>query len=643
MPLPFKACVLKAGNASWSSVSLPRVKRALIILLCLSISNSKVKSHAQTLTYVSLTILLAALRIILAESPRQVVNAVTLYSLLEADLLPTGSNAATDGRSNFEQFWVNLETLAESNREQAVVLFTMLFTLIIWVVSALSLIAAVVLYIVFLWHYVPQEDGRLSIYCRRKIDRRLAKIVGEKVKQALEDQEKQRLREEARSAKKNEGSARLPRHPTLPKLNEVSSAHMDNKHPPVALTRENTQATISSETSRPSHDLRRQDTQASFSQAPQRPLRSAEPMLRQPKFPRVRPAERRPAMPYRSATGASAQSNTSYASNAPLLNNATDMGFEEDMHGYQQHDLEPLEPSNLTNHPMNQNNDYQGEMRRFPSYTRPRLDRDMAPSYQTQRPPPSRSTTPYAGHDQPVPVEGDDGQNSRPYPGPPVDQDLSLQHQHSLTRPPPMRSMTPRADTGQPARLRTGPSVPQRPPYGLDEYCASPAPVVETPISPEEHQISVGLPLQRQLTHGSVAPFEDNTLPLPRQAVQPFHRPFSPPVRAATTLGIGDQHDPQAFPVGQSFEMTTRPSTANIPTTNLQPPPPNGGYIAFNPIYARNPSPAPPAIAQRSVTTPWTTLGAPSALPRSATAPPQVAYEDFLNDYHAQAGPSARS
>jgi len=61
----------------------------------------------------------------------------------------------------------------------------MLFTLVIWVISALSLIISCILYLVFLAHYI---DGNLSSYCRRKIDKRLEKIVGVKIQKALQKQ-----------------------------------------------------------------------------------------------------------------------------------------------------------------------------------------------------------------------------------------------------------------------------------------------------------------------------------------------------------------------------------------------------------------------------------------------------------------------
>lgn len=104
---------------------------------------------------------------------------------MQLNLIPEGEHAATDGRAPVLQFFVNVGILADSSPEQAVILFGMLFTLIIWVISAISLLIAVVLYLLFLFHHIPSADGGLSGYCRRKINGRMEKIVKVKVDKAL--------------------------------------------------------------------------------------------------------------------------------------------------------------------------------------------------------------------------------------------------------------------------------------------------------------------------------------------------------------------------------------------------------------------------------------------------------------------------
>jgi hypothetical protein len=296
--------------------------------------------------YVALFVYFAfkgAVRIIIAEGPRQVVNALTLYSFMQSDLIPVGDHAATANHSSFEQFWINVETLAETNREQAVVLFTMLFTLVIWVISALCLIIAVVLYLVFLWHYIPQSDGRLSNYCRRKIDRRLEKAVGQKVRQALEEQEKKQAQMEAKAAKKaNQLPSRtqVNRKPTLPQVaaetpdleskSDFAFLKQDTETHPRLPLRTNTA---------PEQPLRREQTPLGLN-ATQPPIRThtAPPMAmhRQPPSSDF-DSDRRPAMPYRSDTEASAMSNATYASDASLLGNADDMGYSDNLDYYPAH------------------------------------------------------------------------------------------------------------------------------------------------------------------------------------------------------------------------------------------------------------------------------------------------------------------
>jgi hypothetical protein len=330
--------------------------------------------------YVALFVYFAfkgAVRIVLAEGPRQVVNALTLYSFMQSDLIPVGDHAATADHSSFEQFWINVETLAETNREQAVVLFTMLFTLIIWVISALCLIIAVVLYLVFLWHYIPQSDGRLSNYCRRKIDRRLAKAVGQKVKQALEEQEKRQAQMEAKAAKKaNQLPTRtqINRKPTLPQV-AAQTPDLESKSD-FAFPRQETEVhppplPPSRTYTAPEQPLHREQTPLSLN-ATQPPIRThtAPPMAmhRQPASSDF-DSDRRPAMPYRSDTEASAMSNATYASDASLLGNANDMGYSD-------------------------NSDY------YPAHPKPTFDR----------------STSYASRPVPPMFDGQPGYTSQPYP-----------------------------------------------------------------------------------------------------------------------------------------------------------------------------------------------------------------------------------
>ncbi|KAL1649554.1 Potassium transporter [Diplodia intermedia] len=267
-----------------------------------------------------------AFRIVLAEGPRQVVNAVTLWAAMKADLLPEGDHAETDGRSSLEQFWFNVKLLADEQQEQAIILSTMLFTLVIWVFAVLGLILAGVLYVLFLWHYIPSVDGTLANYCRRKVDKRLERVVSKKVQKALEKQEKMIRKEEEDAARaaaaklqmqngggppkekkpgvlqsKHSRPELVPRKPTLPQLN--------------GLERTNTQKSVST-------------LPAYSSQPPSRPgtsNTSRTAASRAPTLPQIGD-DGRPLGPVRTETSSSGWSAQSYGSNAPLLGGASDMG-----------------------------------------------------------------------------------------------------------------------------------------------------------------------------------------------------------------------------------------------------------------------------------------------------------------------------
>ncbi|KAJ6128778.1 hypothetical protein N7471_009995 [Penicillium samsonianum] len=170
---------------------------------------------------------------IFADGPRQVLNAITLYSVMQMDLIPGGKNAAhDDGSSSIGQFFNNIKIMAEDNNLQAVVLFGMLFTLVIWVLSVLKLISAIVLYLIFLFHHIPAEDGTLSRYCRRKVGQRLKRIVHRKNTKAL--------------AKGLKLQNRAPTQPTLvTDSNPTLPSFAGDKVPAVAsLSRSTTQTTL---------------------------------------------------------------------------------------------------------------------------------------------------------------------------------------------------------------------------------------------------------------------------------------------------------------------------------------------------------------------------------------------------------------
>lgn len=212
------------------------------------------------------------------------VNATTLYSVYNAKLQVNGENF----ESSLESFFDNIKTLAEQDYQQALILSGMLFTLVIWIFSALSFIMATLFFVFFLWGWIPREDGGLSGYCERKINKRLMKIVSSKVDAALADQEQKRKKAELKAAKK---AGELPpeeRKATLPNL-----MPQDDKLPDMpTLTRQDTVSTLPLYTSRPGTP-----PQGGFEMNAMRP------------------------MPNRSET------QTTSSSRAPLLQTGADMGM----------------------------------------------------------------------------------------------------------------------------------------------------------------------------------------------------------------------------------------------------------------------------------------------------------------------------
>ena len=269
----------------------------------------------------------ASLRILLAEGPRQAINAMTLASVMQSDIIPSGAHAAAAGHSPIIQFFINVGILAQGNKTRAVVLFGMLFTLIIWIISAFGLALACIFYITFLWHHIPTDDRGLSGFCKRKVDGRLQKIVDEKVKKAMEKEDKKRLREEAKAAKSADSIRSFKRQPTVPILS-------DDKLPEMPLiSRQNTTTTLPEYSSRP-------------------PTSQGDPMpnlQRQPTFPNSDGGFSRP-LPSRTATQASAQSYAS--SNAPLLGSAASMGYDQPGRPYSPGQTSPIDPYGAPRQPL---------------------------------------------------------------------------------------------------------------------------------------------------------------------------------------------------------------------------------------------------------------------------------------------------
>ncbi|TID20777.1 hypothetical protein E2P81_ATG05405 [Venturia nashicola] len=248
-----------------------------------------------------------AIRLLAADGPRQVVNAITLWSVVSSELI--NANADNVKRSGFDQFFHNLQVLGESDKKQVIVLSTMAFTLIIWALFMLFLILALILYIVFLWHFIKNET--LTGFCRQKVETRLARIVKAKTDKILAKQQAKWEKMERKGASQISLASTLPpkftRKPTLPTI---------GGSPP---TKSELYRSVSSTSTLPLYSLE-----------PPAPVDGPGGMRRVPTLPNITEAIERPLPPSSSTTGlsdASSASYASYASNAPLLSKASSMGY----------------------------------------------------------------------------------------------------------------------------------------------------------------------------------------------------------------------------------------------------------------------------------------------------------------------------
>ncbi|GAA5956816.1 hypothetical protein JCM21900_004349 [Sporobolomyces salmonicolor] len=141
-------------------------------------------------------------RLLFADAPRQVINAITLYSF---------------GKS--ENFTTNLSVYFSGGILKDGVIVTMVFTVVVWIGSALLLLIAAIMYVPLLCYI----QGNLKEYCCHKVDKRIAELMKRKNRKRLA-KEAEIARKEARGdfshLKDKTGkftAAPLPQ-PTLPKV-----------------------------------------------------------------------------------------------------------------------------------------------------------------------------------------------------------------------------------------------------------------------------------------------------------------------------------------------------------------------------------------------------------------------------------------
>lgn len=236
------------------------------------------------------------IRVLLCSGPRQAINALTLRAVFVAEL---SSEGGSDVGQEILGFFEKIRQLAAQDQQQVVILSGMLFTLVIWIFSALFLLTAVLFYVFFLWHWIPRADGGLTGYCERKINKSLTKIVHEKTEKAFAREEMKKLKAEAKEAKKNgfEKPPALVRQATIPTLPDVGQPDTLPQMP--QLDRKETNASLPPYTSRPGS----------------------------PGSIELGAMDRKRPMPSRSGTNMTNMTTTSYGSSVPLVDNGAQMGY----------------------------------------------------------------------------------------------------------------------------------------------------------------------------------------------------------------------------------------------------------------------------------------------------------------------------
>jgi Fungal potassium channel len=153
-----------------------------------------------------------------------VLNGITLYSVARTKFV---DGPQVKGKPLILSFLNNIRNLAIQDRTSAIVLSSMAFTLIIWIISMIFLIAALLFWVFFIAHYVDRET--LTGYCRRKVETRLAKIVKAKTDKIWEKEQKKRAKEEGKSDTKDKDDAfdAIKRQPTLPVFDDLSPPKSD--------------------------------------------------------------------------------------------------------------------------------------------------------------------------------------------------------------------------------------------------------------------------------------------------------------------------------------------------------------------------------------------------------------------------------
>src|SRR4051812_25165725 len=95
----------------------------------------------------TLVTLIGWAQVLFADGPRQILNGMTLYAVMQAKIVPGTAKHGLSGLLD------SIEALEKESLTQAIILCVMLFTCVLWIFAAIQLGIAVLLWILFIWHH----------------------------------------------------------------------------------------------------------------------------------------------------------------------------------------------------------------------------------------------------------------------------------------------------------------------------------------------------------------------------------------------------------------------------------------------------------------------------------------------------------
>ncbi|KAI8993386.1 hypothetical protein BDB01DRAFT_323668 [Pilobolus umbonatus] len=143
-------------------------------------------------------------RLLLAEAPRQVINIVTLTTLLPNWIKINNGITLTNS------------ALGKSTIEQLMTV-TMAFSTFIFTISFISVVIAAVIYVPLLCHI----RGNLKEYCCHKVDKRIEDILKKQARERIENNKK--AQHNPKKSKKNDIEMQALPQPTLPNIGILHS------------------------------------------------------------------------------------------------------------------------------------------------------------------------------------------------------------------------------------------------------------------------------------------------------------------------------------------------------------------------------------------------------------------------------------